>query len=77
VTKRKAGTKEEFYNFITAYPRPLIRAVLMISTPEKIQFNDATLGKWPESVVASYDAWGHTPGDIWGPEPGGWHILNQ
>jgi hypothetical protein len=70
-------TKEEFENFLKSYPRQLTRDVYRVSTPEQIQYNDFTLGVWPVSVVATHDAWGHTPGDMWGPEPGNWRICKE
>jgi hypothetical protein len=75
MTRRKEVTKHEFDAFLAAYPRGLEKDVLRICEPEQIQFNDFSLGDWPQSVVASYDAWGHTPDDIWGPEPGRWMVL--
>lgn len=68
-------TKEEFSAFIAAYPAPLKVSILHICEPEQVQYNDFSLGVWPESVVAAYDAWGHTPGNIYGPEPGNWRIA--
>ena len=70
-------TKEEHAAFIAAYPRPLTRDVLTICMPEQLQHNDFTLGDWPESVVASYDCWGHTPGQLYGGDPGGWKIAKE
>lgn len=70
-------TKEEHGAFIAAYPRPLIRDVLKTCVPEQLQHNDFSLGDWPDSVVATYDCYGHTPGDIYGPDPGGWKIAKE
>lgn len=75
--KRTPCTEEEHRAFIASYPRPLDIDVLRIVEPEQIQHNDFTLGVWPESVVASYDAWGHTPGDLYGPAPGNWRIAKE
>ncbi|WP_186276355.1 hypothetical protein [Burkholderia gladioli] len=70
-------TKEEFDAFLTTYPRPLTMDVLRICEPEQVQYNDFSLGKWPASVVAAYDAWGHTEGNIFGPDPGDWRIVDK
>jgi hypothetical protein len=70
-------TKEEHDAFIASYPRKLTRDLLTISQPEQLQHNDFTLGNWPASVVSSYETWGHTPGDIYGKDPGNWRILEE
>jgi hypothetical protein len=54
-------TKDEFDAFIAAYPRELRRKNIMVSDPPIVTFNDATLGGWPESMVASYLASHDTP----------------
>lgn len=73
----KSVTQAEHDAFIAAYPRPLKRGLLTICTPEILQHNDFTLGKWPESVVASYSTYGGDPTDIWAPVPGNWEILKE
>lgn len=73
--KFRKVSKEEFDAFIAAYPRPLIRHLCTIISPEPLQFCDATLGVWPEFVVAYYQTWGCDPNDIWAEVPGEWHIL--
>lgn len=45
-------SKEEFDAFIASYHRPLVHDVLRTVEPERIQYNDFTLGNWPDSVVA-------------------------
>jgi hypothetical protein len=52
-------TKAEFDAFIAAYPRELTRKNIMVSDPPTVTFNDATLGGWPESMVASYSGYPH------------------
>jgi hypothetical protein len=49
-------TEAEMREFIAAYPRKLEADVLGTYEPPLVTFNDFTLGKWPESVVASYSA---------------------
>lgn len=46
-------TYEEYKTFLENYPRPLERDVSGISDPPILQYNDFTLGIWPESVVAA------------------------
>lgn len=76
----KEVTKEEFDNFISNYPRPLMYSALTICCPEKGQYNDFTLGNWPESVVASFNLWGYNPDnpeDTWGKEPCKWMVKDE
>lgn len=78
--KLKSVTKAEFFDFLSKYPRRVHRDTLTICMPEKIQYNDFSLGNWPYSVVAQYDLWGHNPDDpddIWGKEPKNWMVLND
>ncbi len=49
-------TKEELLAFVASYPRPLERDVYGAHEPPLVTFNDFTLGKWPDSVVASFSA---------------------
>lgn len=50
----KAVTIVEFLKFLDTYPRKLERDVLAICEPPRVQFNDFTLGNWPQSVVAQH-----------------------
>jgi hypothetical protein len=69
------ATQAEFDAFIATYPNPLKRDVIAFAEPNILQFNDFTLGMWPESVVAQYDLYGHDPKDIWAEVPGRWMTL--
>jgi hypothetical protein len=68
-------TKAQFDEFLANYPRQLEHDVLAICQPERVQYNDFTLGSWPRSVVAEFSAWGCTPDNIYGPNPGDWRVL--
>ena len=48
---KKVG-KDEFQKFIGEYPRELVCDVCAVSEPPLVTYNDFTLGKWPDSVVA-------------------------
>jgi hypothetical protein len=50
----KTVTKEEFAQFLAAYPRPLDRDVSFISEPPVVTYNDFSLGDWPASIVARH-----------------------
>lgn len=51
----KSVTKEEFYKFITEYPRKLSFNVTGICEPPFATYNDFILGEYPKkSIVASY-----------------------
>ena len=52
VMKRQV-TKEEMLAHVAAWPRPLKIDVLGTFDPPLITYNDFTLGKWPDSVIAS------------------------
>ena len=45
--------EEELKAFVESYPRKLEIDVTQICEPPMLSYNDFTLGKWPESVVAS------------------------
>lgn len=62
-------TKYEFDAFIAAYPRKLVRDVACFYDPPLVTFNDFTLGKWPQSVVASYSFT-----DLDAKTPSNWYI---
>ena len=48
----KQVSKEEFDAYAKAYPNPLDWNVAGMFEPPLGSFNDFTLGKWPETVVA-------------------------
>ena len=52
MVKFKRVTEKEFYNFLKNYKRPLDRDCYAACEPPSITYNDFTLGKWPDSVVA-------------------------
>lgn len=51
---RKQVTKEEFDNFIKDYPNKdkLEINIVRFVTPEVAEYNDFSLGKWPDCTVA-------------------------
>ncbi len=49
-------TLDEFNAFVKAYPRKLVRDVNGTCEPPYVTYNDFTLGDWPKSIVAGYDA---------------------
>lgn len=54
MNSRRIVTKEEFDDFIDAYPAPLTKDVAGIFEPPLLTYNDFSSGKvWPASVVAS------------------------
>ena len=59
----KSVSKAEFYEFIEAYPRPLVKDVCGICDPPVISWNDFMFGVWPDSVVARTFAYDDNPGD--------------
>lgn len=65
----KECTADELEAFISSYPRELTRDVYAVVEPPLVTFNDFTLGKWPESVVASYSQ------IYFGQPEGGFRIL--
>ena len=50
--KFKRVVEEEFYKFLDEYKRPLDRDCYAVCEPPSITYNDFSLGKWPDSVVA-------------------------
>lgn len=50
--KFKEVKKEEFDNFVKNYPRPLDWNVTGICEPPLGSYNDLSLGKWPDTMVA-------------------------
>lgn len=46
-------TKEEFDEFLSAYPRPLEKDVTGICEPPVLSYNDFAKGPWPDSIVAA------------------------
>jgi hypothetical protein len=50
--KSKRVTEAEFAAFLKVYPRKLEADVYAIPEPPWVQYNDFTLGNWPESIVA-------------------------
>jgi hypothetical protein len=73
----KKVTRAEHDAFLAAYPRKLERDVVRFFEPPLIQHNDFTLGKWPESVVASYWSAGGDPNNLYAPVPTNWRILKE
>lgn len=66
VTERKfsAVNRTDFDAFLKAYPRPLVRDVAGMCEPPLVTFNDFSLGKWPECIVASH-CLNDRPDDPW------------
>jgi len=50
----KAVTEEEFREFIEKYPRELDFRTIMICDPPIGEYNDFTLGRPPNSIVAYF-----------------------
>lgn len=69
MTRFTKVTKQEHDDFIGSYPRQLDRDVNRICEPPSITHNDFTRGKWPESVVASYSAFGYREDGSFNEEP--------
>lgn len=49
----KRVSKSEFEEFLSAYPRPLVRDVFGACDPPAVSYNDFELGYWPRSIVAA------------------------
>ncbi len=49
----KRVTHDEFHDFINNYPNKLEIDIVHFCEPPLKQYNDFSLGNWPESVVAS------------------------
>ena len=54
MTNWKKVTKEEFEQYLKNYPRELETDVNGICEPPLVTYNDFTLGKYPQSIVAKY-----------------------
>lgn len=66
----KQVSKEEFEEFIKSYPKKLEIDVCGISEPPLISYNDFSLGKFPESIVAKEWAISNDPKDyLYDPNP--------
>lgn len=66
----KRVSKEEFEKFIKSYPRKLSMDVCAIAEPPLITYNDFTLGKFPDCIVARRWAVSDNPNDyFYNPNP--------
>jgi hypothetical protein len=72
-------TETEMLAHLSAWPRPLVRDFCSIVEPPMVSFNDFTLGKWPESVVASYSHqdWLDENGKLCEPRDTNWTIKRE
>lgn len=59
----KRVSKSEFEEFLSAYPRPLVRDVFGACDPPAVSYNDFELGYWPRSIVASTHLYDEKPGE--------------
>lgn len=59
----KRVSKSEFEEFLSAYPRPLVRDVFGACDPPAVSYNDFELGYWPRSIVASTHLYDDKPGE--------------
>lgn len=50
----KEVNQEEFFKFIKEYPRKIDFNVTGICEPPQASYNDFSLGKYPESIIAYY-----------------------
>lgn len=57
-------SKENFLKFIKNYQNKLIVDVFYANDPPLITYNDFSLGKWPESIVASTYLYSDDPNDL-------------
>lgn len=53
-TKLTSTTKEEFEEFINKYSKPLDKDVANYFDPPLVTYNDFSLGKWPNCIVAAH-----------------------
>ena len=67
--KWKSVNREQFEEFLASYPRSLERDVAFTHEPPVLNYNDFTLGNWPESMVATYTHGWMTPPT--------WHIRED
>lgn len=70
--KTATCTKQQFDDFLAAYPRPLKRDAYFVCDPPFISYNDFELGNWPDSIVAS-----HSFDDMQGKTPSGWAVATE
>lgn len=61
----KRVSKLEFENFIDAYQNELEFDCCGISDPPLITYNDFSLGKWPDSIVAQTHAYSDDENDYY------------
>lgn len=59
----KRVSKSKFEEFLSAYPRPLVRDVFGACDPPAVSYNDFELGYWPRSIVASTHLYDDKPGE--------------
>lgn len=62
-SETKRVNKSEFEEFLSAYPRPLVRDVFGAFDPPAVTYNDFELGYWPRSIVASTHLYDENPGE--------------
>jgi hypothetical protein len=77
--KYRNVTKEEFDKFVAAYPRPLVKDVCGIPQPPVLSYNDFSMGKWPESIVAQvqlFESGSKDEGHPYPWEPNTYSLLN-
>ena len=64
--KMKIVSKQEFEDFIKAYPRKLERDVFGACEPPSVTYNDFELAnRWPYSIVANTWLYTDKEGDRW------------
>ena len=59
----KRVSKSEFEEFLSAYPRQIVRDVFGACDPPAVSYNDFELGYWPRSIVASTHLYDDKPGE--------------
>ncbi|PZQ99227.1 MAG: hypothetical protein DI533_00525 [Cereibacter sphaeroides] len=72
--------KDEFDAFLASYPRQLVRDVYGAGEPPMVNYNDFTLGEWPESIVAYHFLYGPPVKEngVWKDSPPhGWKIKDD
>ena len=75
--KYKVVSKDEFDNFIRSYQNELVFDLYAVCEPALITYNDFTLGKYPDSIVAYTWIYGDNPEDRYycDPEDRHYYIL--